>query len=411
MKRIITFCMVATVAFACKDKHENNGPIYGDRAEVATIEDAQNAINQGSSEIIIENALTEDAELVIPKLHADGAALSIEVLGGGNNLTFTQGTGSGNYPDLNLYIADVNNLLINLPDMSVVFDGAVDGALTSSTAASTLTLTATSQVNTLNVLKGHVRNFGTVTNFGAIATTSSILWPVATAAELRVRMTETPYDHITNGGVVFTTDISGVIEPNTAIDGTPAINGIQANQDAFRLGAAPTEPQPEVPYDGYIIDGNGYTLNGSAYNNVLAIYANSVTVQDITIFQSSAMKSRKRVKNNVLENTTDNGISIYGVLDANLMDVTVRNCGKFGIVVNGSTATATGLTTSGNEWGGVDVADGSLMTSHRPGFTLVSGSIAEERAIVAQVNSDVTVPAGWTRSEIDEGFLYTPPAQ
>lgn len=410
MKKILTLCMVAAVGFACADKHETDGPVYGDRAEVATIQEAQNAINQGSTEIVITSALTGSGNLVIPKRYAENEELSIEAAGGGNNLTITQGTGSGSYPYLNLYLADINDLVIDLPDMSVTFDGTVDGALTATTASSTLTLAVAAQVNTLNVLKGNVRKFGTVTNFGTVADASSILWPVATAAELRTRMTETPYDHVTNGGVVFTADISGTIEPNTEVDGVPAITGLQANQDAFRLGAAPTDPQPDVPYDGYIIDGNGHSLSGSAYNNVLAIYADDVTVQDIAVLQTTAQKSLKRVKNGVLEDSADNGISIYGVQNAILVGVTVRDCGKYGIVVNGSTATATELTTSGNAWGGVNVANGSLMTE-RPGFTLISGSISETYAIVAQADSDVTVPAGWTRTEIDEGFLYTPPAQ
>ncbi len=413
MKKFLTLCLASALLFAC-NTNESTAPVYGDKADVATVDAAQDAINQGSSEITITDPLTEDASLTIPTNYAADETLTITVPANGQDLTIAQGStgvgSTGNLPVLDLNITDAKDVTLSTPDMSVVVNGDVTGTLTASTADNTLTISAGSTVNTLVVQKGNVRLLGTVTTFGTVASGSNVLYPVSTAAELQERMTVTPYDHITNGGVVFADDIAYIVPADTNIGGIDAISGAQANQDAFRLGAAPTEIQPVPPYSGYIIDGNGHILSGAAFNNVLAVYASNVTVKNLTIRQTTDQKSNQIVKNGATANADNAGISIYGVDNVNLVGVTIEDCGKYGVIVNGSTATAANLTTENNAWGGVNVWNGSLMNEagRTPGFVLASGSIGEENAIYAQTDSNVTVPAGWTSTPTEDGIVYSP---
>lgn len=408
MKKIIYLCFVAAIAFACDD-NDGYTPNYGDKAEVETIGAAQDAIDQGSSEIIIKNALTEDSSLTIPKSYQSSESLSIKVPAGGKDLTISQGTtGSGSLPILNLDITNAKDLIVNTPDMSVNYSGEV-AVLTSYTAENTLTIEAGAKVGTLNVQKGNVRQLGTVTTIGTVATGSSILYPVSTAAELRTRMTTTPYNNGTNGGVVLMANITGSIEPDATLGG---ITNTTANQEVFRLGAGPGDTQPATPYDGFIIDGNGYSISGAAYSNVLTIYANNVTVKDLTILQTESQKGLQRYNSNTsqLEDATNNGMMIYARENVKLVNLTIKDCGKYGLLINGATATVTNITTSGNSWGGINVDKGLNVTT-KPGLNLVSANISESNPVYVESEADITVPAGWTNSTDTEGNITYKPGK
>ncbi len=410
MKKIIILAAAVSLMAAC---NKDETPSYGPEAVVSTPAEAQDAINQGSSEIVIMEPLTADASFTIPKAYAANDAISIAADAAGKSITIAEGSGSSGLPVLTLEVENVKDLMINTPDMSVVVYGDVGGTLTSSTAANTLTITQGTTVTKLVVNKGNVRLLGTVAGFGTVASTSSILYPVSTADELRTRMTVTPYDHITNGGVVLTADISAVIAADTSVDGTPAISGAQANQDVFRLGAAPTEPQPTPAYDGYIIDGNGHKLSGAGYNNVLAIYAKNVTIKNLTVLQTADQKANNLiVKGTGTAPANNAGISLYRVSGIAVTGVTTRDLGKYGLIVNGSTATVTGFTSSGNLWGGINVAKGGGVTE-TPSLDLVSANITDTAAVVVDASASdatVTVPTGWTSTTTEGVTVYSPPA-
>lgn len=387
MKKIVTICLIATVAFACK-KDDQKPVIYGDQAEVSTPNAAQDALDQGSTEITITEELTTDTSFSIP--NGGDSQITINVPAGGNNVTVAQATGSGSVPDIMLNLENVNHLTLNTPDASVTIDGNIDGTMTASTAENTLTIAEGATVNNLVVMKGNVRNFGTITNVGEVAEGSVVLYAVSTADELRTRMTTTPYDRGTNGGVILTDDLSGVI---------PNPTGVQTDQDAFHVGSAPTSAQPAIPYDGYIIDGNDHTLSGEAYNNVLAIYANDVKVMNLTVLQTTEQKDAP--------NGPCNGISVYQATGIELTNVTLKDCGQYGLVINGSEVTATDMVSGGNGWGGVNLDNES------PSLTLVSGDFSDTYAIVVEstaTNPAVDAPDGWTSSNY-EGTVVWSPAQ
>jgi hypothetical protein len=378
IKQISILCLAAFLAYAC-DKTEPTTPVYNDVAKVATVSEAQEALNQGSADVTISQPLTADATFTVPA--GKDEIVSLTVPAAGKNVVVKTATGE-NAPALELAIDDAADLTIDASTSAVDFDGDVTGSLTATTANNVFTIAEGATVNSLTVVKGFVRVAGTVTNVESVAEGAAVLWPAATAADLQAAMTTEAYDVKTNGGVFLTADVNfEVADPS----------GAQDSQDAFRVGAAPTEADVQA-HDGFVIDGNGFTMTGAAKNNVLAVYSDNVTVQNLTITQTAAQK----------EATASNGISAFEVIGFVLDNVTIKDCGKAGLVVNNSSATATALSTSGNAWYGVGVDKGT------PTFTLVSGDIQEEYAIVAVEGADVTVPTGWTNQTAEGQTVYSP---
>ena len=133
------------------------------------------------------------------------------------------------------------------------------------------------------------------------------------------------------------------------------------------------------------IDGAGYALNATngSQNATLLLVANgaNATIQNLTVNGNGCAK---------------HGVQAYSAT-AILNDVTSTGNTGYGILVNRSTVEATGLTTSGNGWGGVNVdANGSGSAS----FTMNSGSIAEDASVVIEGDAGDT-----TETTINGGTL------
>lgn len=92
------------------------------------------------------------------------------------------------------------------------------------------------------------------------------------------------------------------------------------------------------------VNGNGKTItaSGALTGSVVLITGANVSVNDLTVVGKAGV----------------HGIQAYATTGVILTDVTVKNSGKSGLLVNGSTVTVTNLTTSGNGWNGVNVDRG-----------------------------------------------------
>ena len=99
------------------------------------------------------------------------------------------------------------------------------------------------------------------------------------------------------------------------------------------------------------INGNGNTITAAA----------SVTGSALLITGSGAV----RISNLTVDGGGNaiQGIQAYVASDVELASVTATNSGKSGIMVNGSTVTVTNVSTSGNNWHGINVDQGSGVTS------------------------------------------------
>lgn len=130
---------------------------------------------------------------------------------------------------------------------------------------------------------------------------------------------------------------------------------------------------------GVTLDGNGKTITAtdwvkSANNHIVGIVnAKDTKICNLTI---------------VGNESTRHGINVFGNNGNTSMDienVTVKDCGTAGIVVNGATVTATDITTENNAWGAINVdKDGK--------FTLKGDcDIAEANKVWSENESDTTI--------------------
>lgn len=150
--------------------------------------------------------------------------------------------------------------------------------------------------------------------------------------------------------------------------------GIAENEALFTL---PT---------GVTLDGNGKTITAtdwvkSANNHIVGI----VNAKDTKICNLTIVGNK----------STKHGINVFGNNGDTSMDienVTVKDCGTAGIVVNGATVTATDITTENNAWGAINVDKAGE-------FTLKGDcDIAEANKVWSENESVTTIDV----SEVDD---------
>ena len=156
----------------------------------------------------------------------------------------------------------------------------------------------------------------------AADTEESTAKTVSTAAELKIALSDA-----TSGDTIQLAD--NITVNNTGLDETAAAVTIPA---------------------GVTLDGNTYSI--SADTNWVKGKSHIVSVEG-----AAADSVQTTIKNlTVIGNdNTKSGIHVYNSKGVTLENVTIQNCAEAGLLVNGSKVMATGLTTSGNGWGAVNV--------------------------------------------------------
>jgi hypothetical protein len=187
----------------------------------------------------------------------------------------------------------------------------------------------------------------------------------------------------------------------TAALANPAVTEIQLSGDIS------TSVQINVSRD-VVLDGAGKvitvgvalpTVNG--FKHALAVYGPAnVTIKNVTI--DSAGKA--------------NGVNTYNGATLTLENAKLLNSRGAGLTVNGSTVSASGLVTSGNAWGAVNVDPGSGVTAVSK-FTLVGAAnvlneankIWTDGSNVTAVNTPVVVAPQYTKTAVGStgnSFVY-----
>lgn len=364
------------------------------------------------TESVETNTLTIPADLKVentPKLSFDfSAGISSD-----NTLTIAEAQpddASTHYVG-DVYISvpssDAANLVVNMPSATVYVNGTIS-TLNASVSPNTLVINKDAEIGTLTITKGNVDNYGTIgdivvavganntttiNNYGAFTgniTTDSgsyvMTATVSSAEELRSALVNPVLK-----GVILKADVKWESSNPTL--------GNSDNQDAFKIGINDVDDYYAArPMDGFVLDGNGHTISGVAYNNVFAVYAHNVTIKNLTIEQTPTQAATK----------ANGGLSIYRSKNVMLQNVTIRNCGKAGLCVNAATATATALTTSGNVWGGIDITKGGAPSGgEKPVFTFDDTCTLNE-PIQLYVSKDrtfedytVNAPRSW-----DNGYIF-----
>ena len=134
-----------------------------------------------------------------------------------------------------------------------------------------------------------------------------------------------------------------------------AINQATAG-DTIELTADIEVPNTGVPsYGAAVTLPAGVTLDGKDYS--ISPDTTWTTATHIISVEGAAEGTSTVIKNLTVtgNNNTKSGIHVYNSKKVILESVTIQDCANAGLLVNGSEVTATGLTTSGNGWGAVNV--------------------------------------------------------
>ena len=135
---------------------------------VATVDEANAALENGATDVVISEAPTADQTLVIPHNYSDAeAAVSVKLpaIPEGVALTMSYGDATANAPKtIAVKTADnatVDNLVIDAPESTVTVDGKYT-TMTATTADNTLIVANAANVGSLIVKKGNVEVYGIV---------------------------------------------------------------------------------------------------------------------------------------------------------------------------------------------------------------------------------------------------------
>lgn len=135
---------------------------------VATVDKANEALENGATDVVITEAPTEDQTIVIPHNYTDSetkVSVELPAVPEGVALTIAYGDATDNAPkSIAVKTADkavVDNLVIDAPESTVTVNGEYT-SMTASTADNTLVVTNATKIGSLTVRKGNVEIYGTV---------------------------------------------------------------------------------------------------------------------------------------------------------------------------------------------------------------------------------------------------------
>lgn len=389
--------------------------------EVTTIEDAVQAFKDGATDVVITAPVLGD--ITIPNVSED---LTLRLEGGANGDITVKTASDADAFTQNICIYgtsdDPANLSIELPSATAgIMDGhwnevkfsvasgeeagmyigegvVIENLLVRESSGDIVIATSPSNIKKwdgVSLFSANGMSVITALSSDLSADSKSIYWEAATTGgDLRDKLA-VPAQY--NDGLILAADIEWT--------STNLSDGSQANQDCFAIGGQPnsTEEFVKSDYEGYVFEGNGHTLSGTAFNNVLAVYSGGVTINDLTVMQPAGAAKANA------------GISVYRVKDVVLNNVTVRDCGKAGVIVNASELTANTLCTDGNAWGGVNVSKGGAPSGGpKPVFTFdAQSSFSESYPVYVDLERTgeygyiVNAPEGWTPVRLGNTMIYS----
>ena len=386
--------------------------------EVTTIDEAEQAFRDGATDVVITAPVSGD--ITIPNVSED---LTLRLEGGANGVIIvkTASDASAFTQDIRIY-GTAQNLSIELPSATAgIMDGhwnevkfsvasgeeagmyigegvVIENLLVGQSSGDIVIATSPSNIkkwNGVSLFSTDGTSMTTALSEEPSTVSMSIYWEAATTGEdLRDKLA-VPAQY--NDGIILAADIEW-----TSLN---LSDGSQANQDCFAIGGQPNSTEKFVTsgYEGYVFEGNGHTLSGTAYNNVLAVYSGGVTINDLTVMQPAGAEKANA------------GISVYRVKDVVLNNVTVRDCGKAGVIVNASELTANTLRTDGNAWGGVNVSKGGAPSGGpAPVFTFdAQSSFSESNPVYVDLERTgedgytVNAPEGWSAVRLGNTMIYS----
>lgn len=295
----------------------------------------------------------------------------------------------GGNTSLVLNNADITGNIINQTtagDLSIV-GGAITGNVENRSSGDLV-------IRDRATIDGSVSNTGTSTSKGSVAIIgSTVTDAISDASNNQITIIES-----TIGGTETTTEnVVALIgaKPYESLDS--AISAAQPG-DTIELRKDITNVTGgEGNTKGKFKIEKNLTLNGNGH----MIQAGEGFTEGTSIFniESGANVSITNLHINS-NNLAKHGLNINNAGKVTLNNVEIINGRATAITNNGSEVTATGLKTSGNAWGAVNVDKGGT-------FTLVSGTLNEPSQIWSEdaddnPGSEIMVPGGWTEVTVNK---------
>lgn len=324
--------------------------------QVATVDEVDEAIVNGATEVIVTEAPTQDAEIAIPKIFDQNneTTISISIPETTAKVTISEATESTDNKvapkEVAVTAPTKDELVINLPNSTVTLNGETYTKVTASTAANTLIIPEGVEVGTLDIQKGNVEIYGKVTGNITLAEGCYITaYAVSTAEELK------------KAGEMVTAKkcIKIILKDNIDLKGTENDKWTPVNTEGLT---------------NFVFDGGGHTISNLYVDNYTNqsyaapnyyggfFYVLQGTVKDLTLenptvtgHRGGALVGRMdygTVENCHVKNATVNSIQkvagLVGFVSGSsnnvlIKDCTVNNCTMNTLLTNDGIYQAGGL--------------------------------------------------------------------
>lgn len=145
------------------------------------------------------------------------------------------------------------------------------------------------------------------------------------------------------------------------------------------------------------------STEGSQGSLIHILNANNVTLENLTVTGARKVEGTT--------NANGHGINIVQSTNVALNNITSKDNAAAGVVVNGSTVTATGLYTSGNSWYGVNVDQGSGVTNDtlftlKAPYRLGETYQIESDKYNSSDNIEVNLPDAFVQGDLGNDSVY-----
>lgn len=204
----------------------------------------------------------------------------------------------------------------------------------------------------------------------------------------------------------------GAIDPSWAqVNSTATWNeAVAAGKNIVVTADFTTDAQLQIT-KAITVNGNGHTITADTWTD-----ANTSSKGDANLVSINAGDNAVVIKNITLTgakhigNDYASGLNVYKSSNVTLDKVTLKDNDAAGMIVNGSNVKATGLVTSNNGWGGVNVDNGAGIEADTI-FTFDATSTFNDKTGVA-VYSDagkvtVNAPEGWACTQVSGKYIWT----
>nr|WP_295955056.1 S-layer homology domain-containing protein [uncultured Agathobaculum sp.] len=356
----------ATVKNTAKDEGDKAAIVVSDKF----MNDTSNGYNNLSITVNVNGATVEGNVVKVSNLRPGGSS------DGGNT-------------SLVLNNADITGNIINQTtagDLSIV-GGTITGNVENKSLGD-LVIRDSATIN------GSVSNTGTDKDKGSVAIIgSTVTHAIGDASNNKITIIKSTIGdtQITTENVVALIGAKPYDSLEYAISEAQAGDTIELLKDIDNVtgGAGNTQGRFKIDKD-LTLNGSGHMIQaGEGFKEGTSIF-NIESGADVSI-------TNLHIDSNDL---AKHGLNIYYAGEVTLNNVEIINGTATAITNNGSKVTATGLKTSDNAWGAVNVDNGGT-------FTLVSGTLNEPSQIWSEDADDnegskITVPGGWTEVTVNK---------